>query len=609
VGGVVIQRCDLHIRRTSGWAWGASPDELIRAATRAIPQLLAARLPELAAPTDGTVVIDRPISVKIVATARELASLADDTPGTPEVAELRVRIEAEVAAAVARAIAREAVVTTRHIAVARADAEASAAELARAAELASEDAPRRAARAWWRAGEIDAVLARLEPAALARLHELLLGETPVPVEPSAEVVALVERCAQAHRVAPASSVERVRRRIAIAAATIDAMPAVAPVQLRAALDRVSPLDDSIGGEVAASTRSHHPDTSAVPTSTNEVHLAPPAHDHVQELVVRSVLPFLLLAPLRLAGWLDTAAVLLEAHGRESDAFALGAGLAAKVLDPLERGWARSPADRLAIGVFAGRTEPILDSELSAAAVRLRPLLAALDACLQAVISRARRPMLLLLWRDARGWHLVDSDGMVVLAAGELITQVVASAPPAPIMVPARFAEREVFDAIDYANRHFITDAPAGRGDAWRAFAGASGRLFTNDTATTAGKLAALSARLGETLALAEELAEVLAERPAIPRDPLTAFEATCTLAATAALADIGARLFPTEPTTPVLALTRFRDLDAGVRFEADRVRVRVPLGRRHADLMRHGLLGELAGVPWVTGRMIDLGGG
>ena len=81
------------------------------------------------------------------------------------------------------------------------------------------------------------------------------------------------------------------------------------------------------------------------------------------------------------------------------------------------------------------------------------------------------------------------------------------------------------------------------------------------------------------------------------------------LAATSALADLGERLFPTEPTTPILALTRFQSLDARVTFEPDVIRVRVPLGRRHADLMRHAILGELGNVPWLSGRTLALGGG
>jgi hypothetical protein len=40
----------------------------------------------------------------------------------------------------------------------------------------------------------------------------------------------------------------------------------------------------------------------------------------------------------------------------------------------------------------------------------------------------------------------------------------------------------------------------------------------------------------------------------------------------------------------MLALTRFADLEATVRFSPDAAHVRVPLGRRHADLLRSGAL-------------------
>jgi hypothetical protein len=214
----------------------------------------------------------------------------------------------------------------------------------------------------------------------------------------------------------------------------------------------------------------------------------------------------------------------------------------------------------------------------------------------------------VLWRDERGWLLLDTDGMVALAAHAELRPVLAVAPSAAILVPAAFADRTTLEQIEFSNARFLSDAPRLRDEPWRVFAGIDRRMITNDTATPIPRLVALTAGLDTTLALAEELAGVLAERPAIPRDPLTGFDATCTLAATAALADLGARLFPAEPTTPVLALARFRDLDARVRFEPDRLVVRVPLGRRHADLLRHGVLGELPRVPWLVGCTIDLGG-
>ena len=110
------------------------------------------------------------------------------------------------------------------------------------------------------------------------------------------------------------------------------------------------------------------------------------------------------------------------------------------------------------------------------------------------------------------------------------------------------------------------------------------------------------------ISLAAELAGELDARPASVRTAASALDATAALAVTAALSDLSARLFPGEPATPVLAMSRFKTLGARVRFDADCIRVRVPLGRRHADLMRNGLLMTIPGVPWLGGRDVDLGG-
>jgi hypothetical protein len=59
----------------------------------------------------------------------------------------------------------------------------------------------------------------------------------------------------------------------------------------------------------------------------------------------------------------------------------------------------------------------------------------------------------------------------------------------------------------------------------------------------------------------------------------------------------------------MLALHRFADLEATVRFERDAVRVRVPLGRRHADLLRGGLLSDVPHVVWLGGRTLTFSGG
>jgi len=64
-----------------------------------------------------------------------------------------------------------------------------------------------------------------------------------------------------------------------------------------------------------------------------------------------------------------------------------------------------------------------------------------------------------------------------------------------------------------------------------------------------------------------------------------------------------------EPTDPVLAIERLSSLDAVVRYADNRVLVLVPLGARHTDLHRHGLLATVPAVPWLDGRPLEIAGG
>jgi hypothetical protein len=93
-----------------------------------------------------------------------------------------------------------------------------------------------------------------------------------------------------------------------------------------------------------------------------------------------------------------------------------------------------------------------------------------------------------------------------------------------LAVPASCAGPATLERIDLANLRFVTDALPTRSELWRAIAGRGRQLWTNDTATPPGKLAATVAD----------------------------FEALVALAA-----------------TPILAMSRFRDLDARVGFARD----------------------------------------
>jgi hypothetical protein len=579
----------------SGWAWGASPEALVQAATRALPDLIAARLPAIAASVAAPITITRPIRVKLETTIPALVAL-HESKASP-LAEL---IAAEVARAVEQAIGHEpASDTLAESTVERETIVTAVAEPARGLDDADTEAPRRAVRSWWRSGAIEQVLARLDQIVVARLHARLLQHVPTTAAAArAELVAIAEAIAARIPLARWTADERARVRIAIAAALLDASPAARDVEIAAAVDRVMPH-----------LASGAPDVQAPPTEVS----APPSAPRVAHsprtgtIEIRSVLPFLLLPSLHHARWLDTGTTLLAANDLDDLAFALAAGLAAKVLDPPVRSWSRTPADRAVIAAFAGVEDAPEDRAVASAAQRLVPIFDALDASLRAVLTRARRPRPLVLARDEHVWHVLDGSGMIVLASHAVLRSALTTT-ASPVLVPAPLADPATLDQLDLLNVRFITDAAPTRGEAWRRFRGVSAALATNDTETSTDQLVALTADFEHTIAMSIELVEFLAARPSVPRDPRLRLDATCTLAATAALADLGARLFPGEPTTPILGLTRFRDLDATVTFEPDRIRVRVPLGRRHADLMRHGILGELANIPWLGERTLDLGG-
>jgi hypothetical protein len=109
----------------------------------------------------------------------------------------------------------------------------------------------------------------------------------------------------------------------------------------------------------------------------------------------------------------------------------------------------------------------------------------------------------------------------------------------------------------------------------------------------------------------DRLVALLAERPAGGRAGFAPeLESPLGLLAGVALAALAWELWHDhERPHPALALRRLGDLDGRVRLEPDRLSVRMPLGRRHADLADRGLLRTVDEVPWLPGRRLELLGG
>ena len=104
---------------------------------------------------------------------------------------------------------------------------------------------------------------------------------------------------------------------------------------------------------------------------------------------------------------------------------------------------------------------------------------------------------------------------------------------------------------------------------------------------------------------AEVWSELGAARPAIAYKRSTRFEQTLTTIVSAAFGEIANSLWShREVAFPVLMLERFADFDGTVRFEEDRLIVRLPWGQRYDDLESHGWLEDVKNIPWLGGRYV-----
>ncbi|HEV7669573.1 MAG TPA: hypothetical protein VGS22_13700 [Thermoanaerobaculia bacterium] len=330
------------------------------------------------------------------------------------------------------------------------------------------------------------------------------------------------------------------------------------------------------------------------------------------------LPFLLLGPLSRTGYLETLVASLAAAGLAADLPLFAAALAFKALPVPERGWRRTPLATGTAAACAGLLDPVAGEQISGlarrAAVFLEPLAADLAASIVAG-HEAGRP--LLLAAAGEGLLLAEADGVFPVAwapSFDGLRPVLARLRDETLLVGATSATPALLREIDAGGCRFVTRFSAGaqptRGEPWQPLrSGGRDRLWTNDPA--APGLARQAAGLTAAEEGARRLWQALAvERPSAPAAADPALDRHLTLAAGVALGALAWTLWRDRETVdPVLALERFGDLTARVKFGADAVRVLLPLGRRHRDLSAHGLLKPVRDAVWLGGRTLEFGGG
>ncbi len=573
---VLVRRCTLSIVRQGGWSWGATPESLVKAAIEALERAIEASLPADGA-LDADLVVREPLQITLRAgragRGLDRGVFVADLPRS-------------LAAALAAAEPAEGRDLDARVPDVRAGPAAQAAPAAAVAG-GSRGTPLALLRRLHHVGRLGCVLSLLDEATLAAWAQHLIGAREA-AEGHDEPRAVALTASLQDLAATAADRVRLLRALltAVAAASASGVPqrAVASA-LAAALPPATaspdagppgpgPATDGSGRSASASSgrasgRAQPPATSSVAHNGRRGPLrgasaSRPAGQRARltdrtrrsgATVVRA-LPFLTLCALAGFGYHEALGATLAAAELEALAPVWATALAYKLLEPPGRGWLRDPASRAAATAFAG--SEVESGELLMLAAAAPRLVGPADALVAAVLIEGRDACDPLLVRRTPGGDvgLVDRDGLFVLALGEdaaEVDRVVQAAGRPPLLRPRR------------------------------------GRA----------QLARLDAML-----------EAFEARCAVPLAPDATLERSLSLAAMLALGTIAWELWPAHvPSDALLTLERMGDIEARVEWEPGSVRVKLPLGRRHRELYEHGLLVDVAEVPWFGNRVLEVTGG
>jgi hypothetical protein len=670
---VVVQRASVDVVRRGGWSWGSDPDALVRRVLDALSALLArelaglpddthveitepvvldvrVRLSELLAGGVGRVSLRSPAGPGRVQAAVRMgdlvlspASAGSEEPGPVDMAAVPApppdstppdsapprQAPADPAWTARPAAAFVAELAVRH-------------EFAALIELLPEQSRRGLADAVAAAvgpDDSDAVLVTLLPTLashveLAALLELLpISALRTWREIWATRPRSGSRPGTALETADAVSgeLDAAIARLSTGSPATEAAPPGGAAGILADLPRSAPTPPARVASPAGSAPSAIPEASPPPALPvpDVLSAVRPSRDR-GPVEVESALPFLVTGPLARLGVLDALLPAMAAAGvrggtdlvTRSQLFA--AALGCTVLGPLRRGWLRNPADRTAAAAFAGLDD--LPDEAVSDLVRTDTAAApVLDAVVALALCRGHSPDRPLLLAEVRGEAgegllLADPEGLFPIswtgdtdlvlrhwtACGRPLMLLGEPTGREPVLGPVG---QEYLRPLAAAGVRFATGLPPIRGERWHRLPGR--RCWISPGADPAPGVVTSLARLPGELSRLDGLVRALAvERRAAPLAPPTGLARTLPLVAALGLGTISWLLWKDrEPTDPLLTLERFADLSGVVRFGPDEVAVRVPLGRRHSDLLRNGLLADVRDVPWLHGRTLTFTGG
>ncbi len=550
---VLIRSFRLRIVRKRSLFWGDDPRALARRALAALPRLLAAELDALGVGDDRDVEVSSPVHLSVTGTVASLsAALAGD--GSPVLVRQLVAQALEVALATHSEGAQ------------------------RRAEPAPSVPPRPALGELlplYIAGELPGRLARMDPGLVEAYHRLLLVErhagatAPRPVTPPelGQTQRFIEALAVGFAAgkAPVTRASRLRERV-LAAVALAAQTGVHPFDpgVRAIVDRLLPsevgaapagaTDPARGEALRGGDAAVRPARIGAPRERDEK-AAPadarrPARRSVPTERAAPILPLIAAALLTRRGVVSAVAQHLEAVRRPEDLPLWIAALAFKLGPTPVRGWMYSEEVWRQVAAVAGHA--LISSEsMARLADDLHAGWPALARTLLDLLAPGGDALVRVPPRKDRP---VDRP-----IPGPEASVLCLAEPLCPVWIGPRSEEPRA-----------VTDAQAAEG-------------------------------LDETMAL-------LDARPACALARKPEFDRHVTAAAGWAMAHIGRVLWPEDGAPVPLAFARLSTLEVRVRQDEDGISVRVPLGKRHADLSRAGLLEDLHRSPWLDGRSVRFRG-
>lgn len=187
--------------------------------------------------------------------------------------------------------------------------------------------------------------------------------------------------------------------------------------------------------------------------------------------LHSALPFLLLGPLSQLGYWEALEASFEAVAGREGLPVFDAALACKALEPLQRGWRRSPQSAADAAAFAGLEQPVPGSLMTEMARVADEFVSSLNAVVaRAVLQGCDLEVPLVLQQVGAplgdGLLLVDAAGCFPIAWSPDLAGLVPAleqCETSVLLIDRQTVREKLLAELDRRGLRFVTDAPPTRG--------------------------------------------------------------------------------------------------------------------------------------------------